>query len=99
MAVIKTGGKQYLIKEGDEIVVDQLTGKEKDKIDLETLAIFESDKDIKLGTPILEKKTTVEIISQTKGDKIRIGRFKAKSRFRKVRGFRARLSKIKIIKI
>lgn len=99
MAVIKTGGKQYLIKEGDEIVVDQLTGKEKDKIDLETLAVFESDKDIELGMPVLEKKTTGEIISQLKGDKIRIGRFKAKSRFRKVRGFRARLSKIKITKI
>lgn len=99
MAVIKTGGKQYLIKEGDQIVVDQLNGKEKNKVDLETLAIFESDKNIELGTPALKQKVTAEIINQLKGDKIRIGRFKAKVRYRKVRGFRPRLSKIKILKI
>jgi len=98
-AVVKTGGKQYLVKDGDEIIVDRISGEEKDKIELETLAVFDPDKDIELGTPSVKIKTKAEVLAQLKGDKIRIGRFKAKSRFRKVRGFRPSLSKIKILKI
>lgn len=98
-AVVKTGGKQYLVKDGDEIIVDHVGGKEKDKIELETVATFDPDKDIELGTPTLSIKTKAEVVAHLKGDKIRIGRFKAKSRFRKVRGFRPRLSQLKILKI
>ena len=42
-AVVKTGGKQYLVKEGMEIVVDRLDSKEKDKINLETLMTFDEE--------------------------------------------------------
>ena len=48
---------------------------------------------------ILEEKVSAEVVDNVKGDKIRIAKFKAKSRYRKVRGFRARLTKLKIIKI
>ncbi len=99
IAVIKTGGKQYLVKEGDEIIVDRVMEKEKNKIELDTLAVFEIDKEIELGTPSLTKKTSAEVLINLRGDKIRIGRFKAKSRFRKVRGFKPFLSKLKILKI
>ena len=88
-----------MVKEGGQLIVDQLPGKEKDKIDLETLAVFQSEKNIELGKPVLEKKVKGEIISHIKGDKIRVARFKAKVRYRKVRGFRPRLTKIKIVKI
>ena len=98
-AVVKTGGKQYLVKENDEIVVDRLDAKEKDVLELETLAVFDPEKDIELGTPSLEKKVKAEVISNLKGEKIRVARFKAKSRYRKVKGFRPFLSKIKITRI
>ncbi len=100
LAVIKTGGKQYLVKEGDKIVVDKIDKKEKEKIELETLAIFDKEGNyLELGTPNLEKKITAEVISQDKGKKIRIARFKAKVRYRKVKGFRPMLTTLKIIKI
>ena len=95
MAVIKTGGKQYLVKEQDEIFVDRLEGNQNDKIDLETLAILEADA-VKLGEPILNEKVEAIIVDQVKGDKIRVAKFKSKVRYRKVRGFRQMLSKIKI---
>jgi large subunit ribosomal protein L21 len=97
-AVIKTGGKQYLVKEGDQIVVDRI-GDEK-KIELETLAVFnDQGKELQLGKPRLEKKVQAEIVENLKGDKIRIAKFKAKVRYRKTQGFRPQLSKVKIVKI
>lgn len=98
-AVIKTGGKQYLVKEKDEFYVDRFEGKEKDKIDLDTLMIFDDNQELELGTPILKEKVKAEIVEHVKGDKIRVARFKSKVRYRKVKGFRPYLTKIKIIKI
>ncbi len=99
-AVIKTGGKQYLVKEGDEIVVDRLENKEKEKIELETLMTFTEDgKNVEVGAPFLKEKTQAEVISHEKGEKIRVARFKAKVRYRKVKGFRPQLTTLKIIKI
>lgn len=99
-AVVKTGGKQYLVKEGITIIVDKLNLEKGTKIELETLLKFnEEGKAFKLGQPLLKEKVSAEVIDNVKGDKIRIAKFKAKSRYRKVRGFRARLTKLKITKI
>ncbi len=99
-AVVKTGGKQYLVKEGMTITVDQLKVEKGKKVKLETLLKFDEEgKAFELGRPILEEKVSAEVVDNVKGDKIRIAKFKAKSRYRKVRGFRARLTKLKIVKI
>jgi len=99
-AVVKTGGKQYLVKKGMTITVDQLNLEKGTKIELETLLKFnEEGKAFELGQPLLKEKVSAEVIDNVKGDKIRIAKFKAKSRYRKVRGFRARLTKLKITKI
>ena len=99
LAVIKTGGKQYLVKENDEIIVEKVNGDSK-KLELETLARIDTDKNlVDLGTPNLKEATRAELLENVKGDKIRVARFKAKVRYRKVKGFRAQLSKIKIGKI
>lgn len=99
-AVVKTGGKQYLVKENDIITVDRLEAKEKEKINLETLMIFSDDgKVLEMGEPNLEKKVQAEVVSHQKGEKIRVAKFKAKVRYRKVRGFRPYLTTLKIVKI
>ena len=99
MAVIKTGGKQYLVKEKEEIFVDRLSYKKGKKIELETLLIFDNKKIIELGKPITKTKVVAEVVENLKADKIRVAKFKAKGRYRKVRGYRHQLTKIKIIKI
>jgi len=96
IAVVKTGGKQYLVKENQEILVDRLDAQEKDIVELETLAVFEEDGNLELGMPALTKKTQATVVEQLRGDKIRVAHFKAKVRYRKVRGFRADLTKLKI---
>jgi len=99
-AVVKTGGKQYLVKENDMITVDKLENKPKETIELETLAIFDTEgKTFELGTPFLTKKVKAELIITGKGEKIRVARFKAKVRYRKVKGFRPQLTTLKITKI
>lgn len=100
LAVVKTGGKQYLVKEGEEITVDRLEAKEKTKIDLETLMIFDEEgKSVDLGVPNLTKKVQAEVVSHSKGEKIRVARFKAKVRYRRVKGFRPYLTTLRIVKI
>lgn len=99
-AVVKTGGKQYLVKEGMEVTVDLMDVKKSDKVELESLLKFDDEgKTFELGTPLLKDKVKAEVIDNVLGEKIRIARFKAKSRERKVRGFRSKLTKLKIVKI
>lgn len=98
MAVVKTGGKQYLVHENDELVVDRLEGEKDAKIELEMLALLDEEA-VKVGTPLLSEKAAATIVENLKGDKIRVAKFKSKVRFRKVRGFRSQLSRIKITRI
>lgn len=99
-AVIKTGGKQYLVKENDEIVAEKLDLKKGQKLELEMLAEFDNEGDVvELGYPLLKKTVKAEVVDHMKGDKLRISRFKAKVRYRKVKGFRPQLTKLKILKV
>ena len=98
--VVKTGGKQYLVKDGMEITVDLMDTEKGKKVELEALLRFDDEgKIFELGNPLLKGKVTAEVIDNVLGEKIRIARFKAKSRERKVRGFRSKLTKLKIVKV
>ncbi len=99
-AVVKTGGKQYLVKNEMIITVDQLNLEKGAKTELDVLLKFDEEgKVVEVGQPLLKDKVSAEVIENVKGDKIRIAKFKAKSRYRKVRGFRAKLTKLKITKV
>lgn len=99
-AVVKIGGSQYKVKEGDEFEVLRLPQKEGEEIELPEVLLVVDDGQVKVGQPKVEGvKIKAKILSHLKGEKIRVSRFKAKSRYRKVRGFRPYLTKIKIEKI
>ena len=97
-AVIATGGKQYLVKEGDVVDVELL--KEEEKVDFVPLLIID-EKEVKIGKPSLDKsKVTAEIIEANfKTEKVTAIRYKAKKRVNKVHGHRQQKTKIKITKI
>jgi len=96
-AIVVSGGKQYLVKEGESIVVDAVSGKAGDSVKLDVLAIFTEDgKKLDIGKPTLKKKMIAVIEETGKGTKIRVAKFKAKVRYRKVQGFRPTLSRLKI---
>lgn len=98
-AVIRTGGKQYKVQSGDVLKVDKLAGDKKSLVFEEVLLAVDGDK-VKLGKPTIKgAKVSAKLLEQVQGDKIRVMKFKAKSRYRKTTGFRAQLSVVQIEKI
>lgn len=97
-AVIATGGKQYLVEEGQTLDVE-LLGDEKNVTFVPLLVI--NDQDVTVGTPeVAGAKVTASIAEQQiVGDKVLAIRYKAKKRVHKVRGHRQRSARITIDKI
>ena len=100
-AIVRIKGKQYKVSQGDLIKLEKLDGKKGDKLIFdEVLLLVAADDNVKIGTPLVEKTTVeAEIVRQFKGTKIRVAKFKAKSRYRRVQGHRQQLTEIKIISI
>ena len=95
-AIISLSGKQYRVQEGDEFIVDKLDAQEGDKVKCDVLMIQDGDKTL-IGTPILEKNSAeVEVLAQQKGKKLRVAKYKAKSRYRRVYGHRQHQSVVKV---
>ena len=98
-AVIKTGGKQYLVKENQELVVDRLNTKLNTEIPLEIFGIFDDEKKtVSLGSP-LKEKAKAKVIEQGKEKKKMVFRYKSKTRQRKKKGHRQPFTKVQITKI
>lgn len=99
-AVIKSGGKQYRVCEGDIIEVDRLSFAKGEKASFSEVLLWVNDGEIKIGTPqVLGTKVTGKVIDQLKGKKIRVAKFKAKAKYRRVMGFRPSLTRVQITKI
>lgn len=99
-AVIQLLGKQYKVATGDELVVDRVPEEAKKKLEVtDVLLVADGDK-ITVGQPLVAKaKVTLSVVSHDKGDKIRVAKYKAKSRYRKVKGHRQAQSTLKVEKI
>ena|SRR5581483_12171836 len=95
-AVIQTGGKQYLVSEGDELKVELIKNAAK-TTDFEPLLVI-NDSKVEIGKPRLTKsKVTAEIKeADVQNDKVTAIRYKAKKRVRKVRGHRQHQTVLKI---
>lgn len=95
-AVIASGGKQYLVSEGDLLDVELLHSKDK-TINFDVLLVINDDKTT-VGKPIVDTiKVSAEVIEENfKADKVTAIRYKAKKRVHKVHGHRQQLTKIKI---
>jgi len=97
-AVIKTGGKQYLVGDGETLEVELVEAKD-NKLELEPLLVIDGDK-VHVGAPVVKgAKVVAEVLGETKGDKIKVLKFKAKKREHTLTGHRQHYSQIKITKI
>lgn len=100
LAVIKTGGKQYKVKEGQVVSLEKLKGEKGDNVSFVTLMTFdEKGSDINVGAPELGEVVSGEVVSQYKADKVSVVKFKNKTRYRRNVGHRQQLTKVKITKI
>ena len=99
-AIVKTGGKQYKVSKGLVIDVDRLTYKPGENFSLEEILLYVADGNVKLGKPKLDKiKVKATVLEHFKGEKLRIAKFKAKAKYRRVTGHRQYLTRIKILDI
>jgi large subunit ribosomal protein L21 len=98
-AVIATGGKQYLVTEGETIEVELLKADSK-TVSFDPLLVIDGDS-VSVGTPLVDKaKVSAEILAgDVKADKVTAIRYKAKKRVHKVHGHRQHQTSIKITKI
>ncbi|MDQ5932682.1 MAG: large subunit ribosomal protein [Patescibacteria group bacterium] len=98
-AVVKVGGKQYIVSEKETLLVDRLPDGTKE-LTLDALMVIDGDKST-VGTPLVKgvavKANVIE--DEVKGDKLRIIRYKAKKRVHKETGHRQKYSRIQVASI
>lgn len=98
LAVIKTGGKQYLVKPGDKIKIEKIEG-DKEIIFKEVL-LLEKSKKVEIGSPFVKgAKVEGKILSQGKADKVTMLRYKNKTRRKVKKGHRQLFTEVEITKI
>lgn len=97
-AVIKTGGKQYIVKPGDIIDIEKISGEPGEEINFEEVLLVSADgEDVKVGSPLVESaRVEGKIVRQKKGEKIVVFKFKRRKGYRKKAGHRQNLTSVEI---
>ena len=99
-AIIKTGGKQYRVQEGDNIFVEKLNADVDSNVVFDQVLAVVNDGDVKVGTPVVEgAKVTAKVLAQGKEKKVLVFKYKAKSNYRRRQGHRQPFTKVTIEKI
>jgi len=100
LAIIKTGGKQYLVKPGDKIKIEKIAGKEEKEITFKEVLLVEKNKKVEIGTPLVKSAKVIgKILSQGKAKKIIIFKYKPKTRYKVKKGHRQPFTEVEILKI
>ncbi len=100
-AVIKHGGKQYKVHEGDILELDRIEGAEpKQIIELDEVILIKDDNGIKIGAPKVEgAKVVLEVINNARGKKVIIFKKRRRKDSKKKRGFRRDITRVRVKEI
>jgi large subunit ribosomal protein L21 len=93
-AVVKSGGKQYRVREGEELVVDRVDGEIGDSIELPVALVADDD-----GLDLTGRTAKVEVLEHLRGEKIHVYKYKPKKDYRKKTGHRQELTRIKVLEV
>ena len=96
-AIVKTGGKQYRVEEGQPLLVERLPGDAGAKLDLEPL-LFAGDEAL-FGDQLGKVTVAAEVVEHLRGPKLRVFKFKPKRGYKRRTGHRQELTRIRISKI
>jgi large subunit ribosomal protein L21 len=100
LAVIKTGGKQYLVSPGDKIKIEKLAAAEDSKVVFDQVLLLEKDEKVEVGAPLIKGATVVgKILKQAKKKKVIVFKYKRKTRYKKKKGHRQPYTEVEILKI
>ncbi|MEJ0021211.1 MAG: 50S ribosomal protein L21 [Candidatus Doudnabacteria bacterium] len=88
-AVIETGGKQYLVAPKDRVTIEKLDVQQGDTVSFDKVLLVADDSNVNLGKPYLSgAKVTGKVLSQGRGEKLVVFKYRAKSRYRRKQGHR-----------
>ena len=95
-AIIRTGGKQYNVSVGDEVLVEKLNAEVVEEVSFEVLMLAD-DSGIKIGKPVVEGVSAkAEVVEHGKGKKVIVFKYKPKKNYRKKQGHRQPYTMVKI---
>jgi large subunit ribosomal protein L21 len=97
-AIIKSGNKQFLVSVGQTLLVDKIASTEGAMAFDQILLIKDKNK-VEVGTPLVQGTVKASVVSQLKGKKLHVSKYKAKTGYRRKVGFRPLLTKVKIEEI
>ncbi|HBP01310.1 MAG: 50S ribosomal protein L21 [Candidatus Moranbacteria bacterium GW2011_GWE1_49_15] len=100
LAIIKTGGKQYKVAEGDKIKIEKIEGEAGEKVTFSEVLFVGDEKDVKIGSPLIEgAKVEATIVDQGRHKKVWGIKHKAKKRYKVKFGHRQLFTEVEINKI
>ena len=95
-AIVKTGGKQYRVEQGQTLLVERLPGDEGSELELEPLLVAGGKDPVFAGDALGKVKVTAKVLGHERGPKIRIFKMKPKRGYRKRQGHRQELTRLEI---
>lgn len=96
-AVIKTGGKQYRVQEGQTLKVEKLAVEAGSALEFDDVLLVSNGDDVKVGAPVVEgAKVTAEVVAHGRGDKVKILKFRRRKHSMKRAGHRQWFTEVKI---
>jgi large subunit ribosomal protein L21 len=99
-AVVRSGGKQYRVEEGDTIDVERLAAPEGERVELPEVLLLAEEGRVTVGAPTVPGvKVVAEVVSHGRGPKVTVFRYKAKTRYRKKTGHRQDFTRLAIHRI
>jgi large subunit ribosomal protein L21 len=98
-AIVKTGGKQYKVAEGDVISIEKLEAAPGDEVTLAAILLVDGTTVTHNAAQLASSPVTAEVVAQTKGPKIKIHKYKNKTGYHKRMGHRQKLTEVKITAI
>ncbi len=100
IAAIQTGGKQYLVSPGQKVRIEKIEGKEGDNVVFDKVLLTNDGLKTEIGMPLLEgAKVSGKIVSQGRGEKVLVLKFKNKVRYHRKKGHKQAYTEVEITNI
>ena len=98
-AIVNTGGKQYKVAPGDKLNIEKLDAEVGAKVELEAICVVDGEKVEADPAKAAATKVTAIVLEQFKGEKQLVFKFHKRKRYRRLKGHRQQLTKLKIVKV
>jgi|SRR5579884_1691117 len=95
-AIVKTGGKQYRVEEGQSLLVERLPGAEGDSVDFEPLLVVDGSTVVDRGSELERASVSARVVGHERGPKLRVVKFKPKRGYKRRTGHRQDLTRIEV---